>query len=510
MSDSPSKQQNRQQWGSKAGFLMAAIGSAIGLGNIWRFPYVLYENGGGAFLIPYMVAMLTVAVPMLVLEYTIGSQFRGTSPLSWARIREKYEWVGWLPAFVAGFIMIYYSAILSWAISYFRFAFTGAWGSDPNGFFFNDYLGLSDGPLHLGSVNIAVVAGLVLLWGSAFLVCSKRIKGLEKANFILMPMLFVIMLIIIVRAVTLPGATLGLNALFTPDFSAMANPRVWLAAFGQVFFSCSIAMGVMITYSSYLPKDSELVNSAFVAGFSNSFFEVLCGFGVFGILGYMAMTQGLAVNEVATSGIGLAFIAFPAVFNTMGTLGTFMGVAFFLAIVVGGYTSLLSLIEAFISPFSDKFRISRRKAYGILCSIGFVASILFTTGAGLYILDILDFFMNQFGLVAVGFVEALLVGWVLKTGYFREMANANSYFRLGKWWEICIKIVPVVLGATMGWTIYDLIVKGYGGYPAFSLVIYGVLVVAVCFAFSFLLQKKPWPVQKDIAEAKRPPSRLEK
>jgi len=118
--------------------------------------------------------------------------------------------------------------------------------------------------------------------------------------------------------------------------------------------------------------------------------------------------------------------------------------------------------------------------------------------------------MNQFGLVAVGFVEALLVGWVLKTGYFREMANANSYFRLGKWWEICIKIVPVVLGATMGWTIYDLIVKGYGGYPAFSLVIYGVLVVAVCFAFSFLLQKKPWPVQKDIAEAKRPPSRLEK
>ncbi|MCL2609847.1 MAG: sodium-dependent transporter, partial [Treponema sp.] len=160
----------RQQWGSKAGFLMSAIGSAIGLGNIWRFPYVLYDQGGGAFLIPYLVAMFTAAIPLLVLEYTIGSQMRGTSALSWARIRARYEWIGWMPAFVAGFIMIYYSAILSWAISYIGFAVTMAWGDDPNGFFFGSFLKLTDGPMQIGRINLAVVAGLILLWGSAFLV----------------------------------------------------------------------------------------------------------------------------------------------------------------------------------------------------------------------------------------------------------------------------------------------------------------------------------------------------
>ena len=500
----------RQQWGSKAGFLMSAIGSAIGLGNIWRFPYVLYDQGGGAFLIPYLVAMFTAAIPLLVLEYTIGSQMRGTSALSWARIRARYEWIGWMPAFVAGFIMIYYSAILSWAISYIGFAVTMAWGDDPNGFFFGSFLKLTDGPMQIGRINLAVVAGLILLWGSAFLVSSKRVKGLEKANLIMMPMLFVLMLIIIVRGLFLPGAAAGLTTLFTPDFNAMLNPRVWLAAYGHVFFSCSLAMGVMITYSSYLPKKSELTNSACIAGFSNSFFEILCGIGVFSILGFMAGAQGVPVTEVVTSGIGLAFIAFPAAFNTMGSLGFFFGVTFFFALVVGGYTSFLSLMEAFIAPFTEKFKVSRRKGFGILCSLGFAISILFATGGGLYILDIADFFLNNFGLVFVGLMEAFLVGWFLKTSYFRELANANSYFRFGRWWDACIRfVIPIMLTSSIALSVRNVIVNGYEGYPVIALTLYGVLVIIMCIGFSLLLQKKGWATPVQIAEIKRPPARGE-
>ena len=501
--------QTKQVWGSKAGFLMAAIGSAVGLGNIWRFPYVLYSNGGGAFMIPYLVAMFTAAIPLLVLEYTIGSHFRGTSPLSWARIREKYEWVGWMPAFVAGFIMVYYSVILSWAISYIRFSFNKAWGDDPNGFFFGSFLNISESPLHIGTLSIPIIIGLVILWGSAYLVCARQVKGLEKANWIFMPALFVLMLIIIIRSLMLPGAAAGLNTLFTPDFKAMLNPQVWLAAYGHVFFSCSLAMGVMITYSSYLPKKSELINSACVAGFSNSFFEVLCGLGVFSILGFMAMAQNKEVTEVVTSGIGLAFIAFPVAFNTMGNLGTFFSILFFTALVVGGYTSLLSLIEAFIAPFSEKLKVTRKKAYAILCTIGFVASLLFATSAGLYILDIADYFLNNFGLVAVGLFEAFIVGWFLKTSYFRELANANSYFKFGKWWEICIKfVIPIMLTLSICMTIRNLIVDGYEDYSTVALGIYGVLIIALCVIFPIILQKKSWAVPVETDELIRPPARI--
>jgi NSS family neurotransmitter:Na+ symporter len=487
---------------------MAAIGSAVGLGNIWRFPYVLYSNGGGAFLIPYLVAMFTAAIPLLVLEYTIGSHFRGTSPLSWTRIKEKYEWIGWMPAFCSGFIMMYYSVILSWAISYIRFAFTKAWGSDPNSFFFGSFLKISEGPMQLGSLNLFVVVGLVILWGSAYLVCSKQVRGIEKANWIFMPTLFVLMLIIIARSLMLPGAAAGLNTLFTPDFKAITNPQIWLAAYGHVFFSCSIAVGVMITYSSYLPKKSELVNSACVAGFSNSFFEVICGLGVFSILGYMAMAQNKEVTDVVTSGVGLAFVAFPVAFDTMGSLGTFFAITFYVALVVGGYTSLLSMMEAFIAPFSEKFKISRQKAYAIICSIGFIGSLLFATSAGLYILDIVDYFINNFGLVVVGLLEAFTIGWLMKTSYFRDIANENSYFKLRGWWDICIKfLIPIILTISVCMTIRNLIVGGYEDYSAFALFFYGVFAIAVCIIVPFILQSRPWATPVALDDLERPPTR---
>lgn len=287
-------EQKREQWGSKMGFIFAAVGSAVGLGNIWRYPYLLYSNGGGAFLIPYFFAIFTAGIPLLLLEYGMGHKFRGSTPLSFARAGKKWEWLGWWPSITSFIIMTYYTMILSWAINYIFLSFTQAWGSDTNAFFYNEFLQLSGGPFDLAGMNWPIFFGITIIWFIDWLVCYKGIAaGIEKLNKVLLPTLIAIMVIIVIRGVTLPGATLGLNTLFTPDWSKVGDPKVWINAYGQVFFSLSLAMGIMVTYSSYLPKKSDINNSTFMTAFANCGFEFLTAIGVFGILGFMATSQGI-------------------------------------------------------------------------------------------------------------------------------------------------------------------------------------------------------------------------
>ena len=382
-------EQEREQWGSKMGFIIAAVGSAVGLGNIWRFPYLVYSNGGGAFLIPYFFAIFTAGIPLLILEYGVGHKFRGSTPLSIAKGNKKWEWLGWWPSINAFIILCYYSMILSWAINYFRFSFFKSWGSDPNGFFYNNFLNLSSSPFQLGGIVFVILFGIALLWAVNWFICFRGIKsGIEKVNKVLLPVLISIMIFIVIKSVNLEGASLGLNTLFTPDWSMVLKPKVWVAAYGQVFFSLSIAMGIMMTYSSYLPKKTDINNSAFMTAFANCGFEFLCSIGVFSILGYMATIQNVSVGEVATSGIGLAFIVFPQIFSTMGVLGNVIGALFFLCLIFAGITSSVSLTEAAAAAIIDKFGFERKKVITIICVVGFLLSSIFATGAGLYFLDI--------------------------------------------------------------------------------------------------------------------------
>lgn len=242
---------SRDQWGTKVGFILAAVGSAVGLGNIWRFPYLVYSNGGGAFLIPYFFAIFTAGIPLLILEYGMGHKFRGSTPLAMARGNKKWEWLGWWPSINAFIILLYYSMLLSWALKYFTLSFTKGWGDDPNTYLFNDFLQLSASPFEFGKIIWPVLIGITLLWSVNWFICYRGIKqGIEKLNKVLLPTLLFIMVVIVIRGATLEGASAGLNKLFTPDWSKVANPKVWIAAYGQVFFSLSIAMGIMMTYSS--------------------------------------------------------------------------------------------------------------------------------------------------------------------------------------------------------------------------------------------------------------------
>lgn len=445
--------EQRSQWGTRAGFIMAAVGSAVGLGNIWRFPYVAYENGGGAFFIPYLFALLTAGIPILIMEFTMGHKYRGSAPLSFFRMAgKKAEWLGWWGIFVAFVISTYYSVIIAWAMKYTVYSFNLAWGEDTESFLFGDVLNLAETPGQAGGFVPGVLFPLILVWVIAFIILFAGVKrGIELANRIFIPTLCVVFLLVVIRAVTLDGAMLGLDAFFKPDLSKLMNPTVWVAAYGHIFFSLSIAFAIMITYSSYLPKKSDITNNAFITGFANSGFELLAGIGVFAALGFMATQANVAVADVATAGVGLAFVVFPQIISEMPGFNGLFGALFFLSLVLAGLTSLISISETYVAGVADKFNISRSKSVMIGVGVSAFISLLFATRGGLYFLDAADYFINQFGIAAIGLVEVVMIAWVFrKLGTFEEHANAVSDIRLGAWWKICLSIVtPVVLGYMM-------------------------------------------------------------
>jgi len=467
--------EERSQWGTRAGFVLAAIGSAVGLGNIWRFPAEAYANGGGAFFIPYLFALLTAGIPILIMEFTMGHKYRGSAPLTYRRMNKKVEGIGWWAVLVAFVISTYYSVIIAWAISYSVFSFNLTWGEDTEGFLFGSYLHLADAEGQVGSLVPGVLIPLIIVWIIVLGVLIRGVKrGIEIANRIMIPTLVVVFLIIVIRAITLPGALSGLNAFFEPDFGEILNPSVWIAAYGQIFFSLSIAFAIMITYSSYLPKKSDITNNAFITGFSNSGFELLAGIGVFSVLGFMATQQGVPIDEVVAGGVGLAFVVFPAIINEFPAFNEFFGLLFFLSLVLAGLTSLISIIETYVAGISEKFNISRTKAVLFGGGLAGLISFIFATQGGLFFLDAADYFINQFGVAALGLVEVVLVAWILrKLGPFKKHANEISDIRLGPWWTISLGVItPIVLGYMMFGLLKLNITKGFdtptGNYEGYS------------------------------------------
>ncbi|ANX13440.1 transporter [Fictibacillus arsenicus] len=487
--------EDRQQWGSRYGFILAAVGSAIGLGNIWRFPAVAYENGGGAFFIPYLVALLTAGIPLLILEFTLGHKYRGSAPLSYFRLHKNAEWLGWWQVFVAFVISTYYAVIIAWALKYSIYSLNLTWGDKPSDFFYGEVLQLSAKPGEVGGLVPGVVIALLIVWVVTLLVLYKGVsKGIERFNKIFIPALVIMFLLIVIRAVTLEGAGQGLNTFFSPDWSMINNGKVWVAAYGQIFFSLSIAFAIMVTYSSYLPKKSDINNNAFITGFANSGFELLAGIGVFAALGFMAMQQGLPVAEVVKGGIGLAFEVFPAIINEFPGGNAFFGTMFFLTLVFAGMTSLISIVETYVAALQDKFGISRTKAVLMGGGVASVISLLFATKGGLYMLDITDYFINNFGITLAGLVEVVLIAWFFKQMKgLQDHANVISDLRTGLWWKICLGVItPILLGYMMFDNIKQNIAENYGGYPTGLVVTYGLAVAIGVIVLGFLLSLVKW------------------
>ena len=486
----------RATWTGRSMFLFAAIGSAIGLGNIWRFPYIAYDNGGGAFLLPYVVALITAGVPVLVLDYVLGHRFRGSAPLVWRRISARTEAIGWVQTIITYIIAVYYAVILAWSTIYTWFSLKLAWGEDPEAFFVGDFLHADNESINSTTVVWPIAITLAVIWVLIVAVMALGIrKGTGMLSSVFVPTLIVLFLILVGRSLFLPGAGEGLEAFFTPRWSALADPTVWMAAYGQIFYSLAIAFGIMMTQASYLKRRSNLSGLGTVVGLSNSGFEVLAGIGVFATLGFMASTSGVAVDEVATSGIGLAFIAFPTIINQMPG-GPLFGVLFFGSLFIAGFTSLVTIVEVVVSSFQDKFRLERRAAsiaVGVACAVP--SLVLFPVTTGLGSLDIVDKFVNVLGIVLIAVISTVTIGWVLKrTPELRSHVNAVSSLQLGRWWDFSLTVItPLILGITFILEVRLLLIEGYGGYASHKVVIFGWILGLMLYLGAFGLSRIPWP-----------------
>lgn len=453
----------REQWSGQLGFILAAVGSAVGLGNIWRFPGTAYDNGGGAFLIPYLVALATAGIPILWLDYSLGHRFRGGAPAAFRRLWKRSEALGWFQVGISVVIALYYTVIIAWAASYVVFAADQRWGDDPSGFLFGEHLQVADPGVGFDYVP-GVLLPLIGVWVVTLVILAGGVKrGIERANLVMIPLLVVIFLAIVIRSVTLEGAADGLNAFFTPDWEALAHPEVWMAAYAQVFFSLSIAFGIMITYSSYLRRRDNLTTTGLVVGLGNSSFELLAGIGVFAAIGYMAGQAGIAVSDTSYQGIGLAFIAFPQILSTMPG-GSVFGVLFFASLLLAGMTSLISILQVVSAAFQDKFGWSpRRGALSVGVPMAVVSSVLFGTTTGLWVLDIADKFVNEVGVLVSAIASAILVGLITrKLSELRAHLNNRVGLPVGRWWTWDVGLlVPVVLTVILVRGLINLIGDGY-------------------------------------------------
>lgn len=484
-------------------FIFAAIGSAVGLGNIWRFPYVAYEGGGGAFLIPYLVALVLAGIPLLYFLYAVGHRNRGSAPLSLRRFSKGAEWIGWWMVLVAVVIGVYYAAIIAWAIKYTFLSFNLGWGDDPEAYLNGDFLQVAESAGPTMDYVPQVLLLMIVVWVVTIGVLGLGVQnGIGRTAVIFIPVLLIAFSLLVIYSLTLDGAGSGLNAFFSPDWAALKDSSVWISAVGQIFFSLSIGFGIMITYASYVKPRTDMTGSGAVVAFANSGFELLAGIGVFATLGFIAQSTGQAVGDVVASGIGLAFVAFPTIINEAPG-GALIGVLFFGSLVLAGLTSLISIVEVIIGAVRDKAGISRQAATYIVGIPMAVVSIgVFSTTGGLYVLDTMDAFVNSFGIVGASLIVMLALSWVFrKLPTLATHMNVHGSIKLLGWWKALVAVViPVALAVMLFQEFQNKIETPYGDYPASLVNTFGWGMAAALPIIAIILSFLPWRGVTDVED----------
>ena len=408
----------RELFNTRVGFILAAVGSAVGLGNMWRFPYVAAEGGGAAFVFLYILLTLTIGIPLMLSEFSIG-RGSGLSPIGALRKLGGGRWslLGYMYVFTGFIILAYYSVIAGWVV---RYAVEGIL----NGF-----------PANTGEHFTQVTSGWSPVWyhlfvmGTTIFIVSMGVqKGIERAALVLMPLLFGILIFLAIWASTLPGAVEGYAFYLKPSLSALLDPDVLSQAAGQAFYSLSLGMGCMLTFSSYLPKDTNMNREGTIIAFSDFGVAFIAGLVVFPVIFALNM-QG----EVSESTVGALFIALPGAFVEMGTMGRIVGILFFIALIVGAITSAVSLLEVVASSVIDEFKLPRRPASA---GAGVLIAILGLFPAmSLSILSVVDR-LSEAMLALGAFFMAIFVGWVA-VGAAEELKTGAS--------ERSKRLVPLVM-----------------------------------------------------------------
>ena len=476
-------EEQRENWGSRPAFVLAAIGSAVGLGNLWGFPYKLYAYGGGAFLIPYLVAMLLIGIPVLILEFSLGHMTQRAAPEAFRRISRKSEMIGWWGIILAFVIITYYAVILAWCLSFLWYCLKGIvihggelpWSAEGEAgvaatkAFFASYLNSwSDGagvkPWALGSISPKIAFSLGLIWIVLYFCIFRGVRIVSKVVLWTVPLPWLMLLILTIRGLTLEGAGTGMAYYLEPHWAQLAKPTTWRFAFGQVFFSMSLAFGVMVTYASFLHRKSDINNNAMIIGLADLGTSFVAGIAVFATLGAMSFVTAQKVDVVAAGGPDLAFVAFPYALAQLPYPAWF-GAVFFIALLTLGIDSAFSITESVLASLVDKTGWNRTAVLWGMTFLGFGAGLVYCSRGGLsWLGNIAGWINGPWGIALLGLLQCLVVGWAYRISRLREHANERSDWRLGVWWDWTIRVVvPVLLSALFVWTLYDTVTnpKGY-------------------------------------------------
>jgi len=508
-------EEQRESWGTRGGFILAAVGSAVGLGNLWGFPYKLYSYGGGAFLIPYIVALLLVGIPLMILEFSLGHFTQRAAPDAFKSGHRGFEVVGWWGIILGFVIVTYYTVILAYCFSFLYFSVQGIlaggqlpWagegleGVEKAKSFFNDtYLGKIEAPA-LGNIRWNIFWPLVVTWLAMYLCIFKGVRLVGRIVWLTVPLPWLMLLILAVRGLTLEGSMQGLAYYLDPVWSELAKPVTWRYAFGQVFFSLSLAFGVMITYASFLHRKSDINNNAAIISLADFGTSFVAGLAVFATLGGMAfVTQQagnpVAVENVAEAGPSLAFVAFPYALAQL-PYSAYFSFVFFFALVTLGIDSAFSITESVLASIVDKTGWRRSIVLPVMSAVGLIFGLIYITRGGLNWLETIDGFVNGTrGIALLGMLECMVLGWLWRIGILRHHANSRSDWKLGKWWDYMIRLViPILLGTLFFWQLFDDINResGFlrtpqGKWILENCVGVGVLVLAPVIAIVFSLVK---------------------
>lgn len=410
---------SRDGFGSKLGIIAAAAGSAVGLGNIYRFPCELGSNGGGAFLLVYLLIVLCLGVPVMLSELVIGRTTQKNPIGAFKMLKPKSGWpiIGYMGVLCAFIIMAFYSTVAGWTLEYIVKAVGNQFQGKELAAIEQEFADFHE----IGWKNVLWQAVFIFLTG--FVVFKGVADGIEKYAKVLMPLLVVILIVLAIRSITLPGAGEGLYFLFHPDFSKITG-SVLISALGQAFFSLSMGMGVLITYGSYIKKDDNLTTTALSVTLSDTLVAVLAGIVIF--------PAAFSFGVKPTAGMGLVFSTLPMIFNQMAG-GYYFCIIFFVLLAVAALTSTISLLEVIVAYFVEELHLKRRWAT-VLASVGCMAvgvfaSLSLKTGsgftiAGLSFFDSLDFFSAKILLPVGAFFIVLFVGWIMgKSKFYEEITN---------------------------------------------------------------------------------------
>ena len=484
--------EKRSQWSSRFTFILAAIGSAVGLGNAWRFPGLASKHGGGTFLLVYLIAMVAMGIPLLMMEISIARKLRKGAIESMRGIGKKFEPIGWAATSNAFVIVCYYAVVFAWVILMFAnsWQFAGMTGKSEGAskLFFN--LTQTTGAIEGSSIPGEVLLCTIIAWGLIFFCIRNGASSVGKVVKFTVFAPVVLLLIMAVKGCTMPGAGEGLAMLFIPDFSALSDPSLWVDAIGQVFYSLSIMMAIMFAYGSYLGNDADIAADAAIIAFSDMAISVLSGIVMFSTMGGTGM-----LDKITASGVSTAFIVYPqAIVNltNIGWVNALFGAVFYLMLITLAIDSAFSIVEGVSAAVADKFHLKPKKVTIAICAICGLISIIFTTQAGLAWLDIVDNWTNQINLIIIGIFECLAVGWFFDLKKVHHEVNRNAKkFKAPYWWfATSIKVIaPVLLIALFVWNMIDLFGnKGgsYGDYPIWAQVTAGWVVSGLVFISGFI------------------------